>query len=102
MAEDFSPDEAEFRCLVPFPDQSASFVHGFEAGMIWQRMIKGEPQIGGFDDEIAAHFENAAVFRKMADAQGYDLDLSDFGNGWIIATFTKRPRGFGVIEGGAA
>lgn len=69
--------------------------------MIWQRMVNGDPQIGGLD-EIATHVENAAAFQKMADAQGYELELSDFGDGWIIATFIKRPRRFGVIEGGAA
>lgn len=96
--EDFSPDAREFRCLVPFPDQSASFVHGFEAGMIWQRMVAREAVIGSAD-EVATHAENAAVFQRMADAQGYDLTIEPPVDGWIVATFVKRQSRFRVIEG---
>ncbi|NSZ57795.1 hypothetical protein FY145_07095 [Agrobacterium tumefaciens] len=100
MSEDFSPDANEFRCLVPFPDQSESFVLGFEAGMIWMRMVKGESHIGGLN-EIATHAGNEEVFMRMAAAQGYDLQVSQAGDGWIIAEFTKRARRFSVVEGGA-
>lgn len=96
--EDYSEDAREFRCLVPFPDQSESFVLGFEAGMIWQRMISGELVIGGLD-EIATHETNAVVFQRMADAQSYDLTIDPAGNGWIIATFVKRQNRFRVIDG---
>ncbi|MBB3411181.1 hypothetical protein FHT87_005134 [Rhizobium sp. BK316] len=97
MIDDFSPDAAEFRCLVPFPDQSENFVLGFEAGMIWQRMVSGETTIGGLD-EIATHAGNIAVFQRMADAQGYDLMTDDAGDGWIIATFTKRKNRFRLVK----
>ena len=99
MNEDFSPDANEFRCLVPFPDQSDSFVLGFEAGMIWERMVKGEAKIGGLD-EIATHAQNKEVFERMAAAQGYDLKVSDAADGWIIAEFSKRSRRFAVVDGG--
>lgn len=95
--EDFSPDAAEFRCLVPFPDGSDSFVNGFEAGMIWQRMNAGEHQIGGLD-EIATHASNAEVFRRMATAQGYSVEIEPSIDEWIIATFTKNPRRFAVVK----
>ena len=101
MSEDFSPDANEFRCLVPFPDQSESFVLGFEAGMIWMRMVKGEPYIGGLN-EIATHASNEEIFKRMAAAQGYDVDISNASDGWIIAEFTKRARRFSVVEGGVA
>lgn len=100
MTEDFSPDRNEFRCLVPFPDKSQSFVHGFEAGMIWQRMVAGEASIGGVC-EVATHSKNAGVFQRMADAQGYDIVLEIASDGWMIATFTKRTTRFLVIDGGA-
>lgn len=89
MNGDFPPDAAEFRCLVPFPDQSESFVLGFEAGIIWQRMAQKEQIIGGLN-EVATHSENETVFQRMADAQGYDLDIAPCDSEWIIATFTKR------------
>lgn len=100
MVDDFSVDVNEFRCLVPFPDASENFVHGFEAGMIWQRMVAGERIIGG-DREIATHSQNAEVFLRMAAAQGYDVEIGDDVDGWIIATFTRRPKRFAVIDGGA-
>lgn len=98
---DFSTDAAEFKCLVPFPDGSESFVHGFEAGMIWQRMVLGEFKIGGLD-EVATHGENSDVFQRMADAQGYDLSIMPAGDCWIIPTFTKRQRRFRVIDASIA
>ena len=97
--EDTSPDAAEFRCLVPFPDGSHSFVHGFEAGMIWQRLMAGENPVGG-GDEIAKHVENAEVFRRMGYAAGYDVTIEELDARWINVEFVKRPKRFGVIAGG--
>lgn len=89
MSEDVSEDAAEFRCLVPFPDASPSFVHGFEAGMVWQRMVCGETPI---DNDCAYHTENRAVFCGMATAQGYDAEFTpcDGLDEWMMVTFTKR------------
>lgn len=97
MSEDFIPDKNEFRCLVPFPDGSDSFVHGFEAGMIWQRMVAGEANIGGMD-EVATHSANRRVFERMAAAQGYDITVEADDGEWMIATFTKRRTRFRLVE----
>jgi hypothetical protein len=95
--EDLSPDAAEFRCLVPFPDESHSFVHGFEAGMVWQRMNAKERLI---DNPIAYHKANREVLINMAAAQGYDiLEDTDCDDTWIMMTFEKRARRFAVIDG---
>lgn len=101
MSDDFAPDAAEFRCLVPFPDGSDSFVHGFEAGMIWQRMNAGEKVIGGLN-EVALHASNEDVFRRMASAQGYSVEITEDEDQleWIIVTFAKTPKRFGVVDGG--
>lgn len=95
MSEDVTPDAAEFRCLVPFPDNSQSFVHGFEAGMIWQQMVDGIQEI---EPLVGLHGENIEVFRRMASAQGYDFDSEDCGGGWHTAKFTKRRHRFTVIS----
>lgn len=97
--EDLSDDAAEFRCLVPFPDPSASFVHGFEAGMVWQRMIAGETPI---ENPVAYHVENRTTFERMAAAQGYDVEIEPCDDTWMTVTFTKRRLRFSVVEGGAA
>lgn len=102
MTDDFSLDADEFRCLVPFPDETPSFVHGFEAGCIWERMNKGEQQIGGIY-EIALHTKNIEVFNRMAAAQGYDIEIEPPGVHpsdnpvWSIVTFTKRRNRFRVV-----
>jgi hypothetical protein len=103
--DDLSDDAAEFRCLVPFPDASHSFVHGFEAGQLWQRMVEGEAEI---ENPVAYHVANRLVFERMAAAQGYDMeaepcfDGGDVCNTWFVATFRKRRNRFSVIDGGKA
>jgi hypothetical protein len=93
-------EESEFHCLVPFTDESESFVNGFEAGMIWQRMLAGEANIGGAFDP-PTHTKNLEVFKRMADAIGYDIkkDWDDV-DGWMSVTFTKRKRKFHIVQGG--
>ena len=91
---DTSEDAAEFRCLVPFPDGSPSFVDGFEAGMIWQRMVRAETPI---DPRIAVHSRNREVLSRMAAAQGYDMDVEDDDGIWMVVTFAKRRQRFSVV-----
>lgn len=66
-------DDAEYGLLVSFEDQSASFVHGFEAGQLWQRMRDGT------EAEISAtiHTANRETVTRMALAEGW------------VATFTE-------------
>lgn len=94
---DISEDAAEFRCLVPFPDQSESFVLGFEAGMIWQRMVSAETPI---KNGCAYHTANRTVFSRMADAQGYDAEFEpcDDLDEWMVATFTTRSNRLRVVK----
>ena len=84
-------DEAEFKPLVSFPDQSESFVLGFEAGMLWRRMEDGEEVITG---PTPYHSENVhGVFQAMADAAGYDIEATecaDHEGEWTEATFHRR------------
>lgn len=93
-------DEAEFECLVPFTDASESYVNGFEAGIIWQRMTSGEKIIGGATEPLT-HSENLEVFKRMAEAMGYDIThVFDRNDGWMFVTFTKRTRKFRIVQGG--
>lgn len=94
---DNSEDAAEFRCLVPFPDGSESFVNGFEAGMVWQRMVRGETTI---ENDCAYHTKNRSVFERMAAAQGYDAEFEpcEGYEEWMVATFTKRRTRFSVVK----
>ena len=95
-------DDATCRLLVPFDDSSGSYTEGFEAGMVWQRMLSGESVI---DNATPYHSKNCGVFYKMADAMGYDMDVKHLENDlseWTEITFTRRRvvRGhLSVVEG---
>lgn len=81
-------NDVEWRPLVAFEDQSSSYVHGFEAGMIWQRMQDSEAEI-----DAVTHTENRQTLMKMANAAGYALDLAPSGvDGWDNMKATQRPK----------
>lgn len=88
--------ETEFRPIVPFEDQSDSYVHGFEAGMIWQRMQQSEDVI---ETATPLHRANLPTLQKMAAACGYDVEERDVTMGpdglisdeWVDMIFTLRP-----------
>ena len=91
---------AFFGLLVPFEDASPSFVHGFEAGMVYQRMLAGDTEIAG---GTPFHSDNVQLFHRMAAVHGYDVAVAPtVYDEWTDVTFTKRPRPrFAVVEGGA-
>ena len=90
-----SDNKTDYSCIVPFPDQSKSFVHGFEAGMIWQCMLDGEREIS---PDVAVHADNEEVFRRMASAQGYDIEIDGRGDGWFMLRLTKRRNRLTVVK----
>jgi hypothetical protein len=58
--------------LFAFPDQSASFVHGFEAGMLWARIEAGEAVIDcGFEEGFPLHTDNLELVLRMAAVGSY-------------------------------
>jgi hypothetical protein len=74
-----------------FPDGSASFVNGFEAGAIWQQMDgEGALEIDcGFVGGFPVHTENVEVMRRMARARGYTIEVrpTDYSE-WTALRFT--------------
>lgn len=92
-------DDAEYGLIVSFPDPSESFVHGFEAGMIWARMEARERKFSA-----TVHDENCDVLRRMATASGYEMSATyTVVDGWIDAEFELTPRTpLRVIRGGLA
>lgn len=98
--------EGSWAPVVVFPDGSPSFVYGFEAGKIWEVMVRGTDSFSG-----PVSLPNKEVLERMCIAQGYSMDWEDLGDGyWANATFEKSkpkkpgdPRALGkmtVIEGG--
>jgi hypothetical protein len=89
---------AEYGLIVSFPDESESFVLGFEAGQIWDAMGRGDPV------EKTVHRLNEVVLLRMARAQGYDWNWTDLGDGcWAEIKAQKarlsRPSGDPIATG---
>ena len=96
MSDDAADDsDVAWVPVVPFPDQSASFTHGFEAGMVWEAMQRGDQLIG----PAPKHVENIEVFQTMARREGYalDLELTEYPE-WCTATFAKQSRRLSVVS----
>jgi hypothetical protein len=97
-------ENVDFKPLVSFPDQSASFVNGFEAGMIWQQMQDGDSLIGSHG--LPYHAENVEVIKRMAEAAGYQvIDVSPVDECWTTVIIDKLPNAkpapkFTIIQGG--
>jgi hypothetical protein len=81
--------ESGYSLIVSFPDQSASFVHGFEAGKLDTAMACGV----WADIEVTTHTENHEVIRRLAIAQGWEVEFkpSDV-DGWEYATLKKTKK----------
>lgn len=64
MVEFKTEDHAtDYALIVSFPDQSETFVLGFEAGMIWERLQAGETEI-----DVNVHTSNIEVLNRMCVA----------------------------------
>jgi hypothetical protein len=100
-------EDQEYGLIVSFEDQSGSYVHGFEAGQIWESMKRVDPFI-----EKMVHTENKETIRRMAHAEGYEMiwEPTEIAE-WSKVKLTKTQKAKGgdlvskgilkVIEGGA-
>lgn len=100
-------EDQEYGILVSFEDQSGSYVHGFEAGQIWESMTRIDPVI-----EKTVHTTNKETIHRMAHAEGYDIKWTDHDETWSFVVLTKSQKSkesadlvslgiLKVIEGGA-
>lgn len=65
-------NEGEYGLLVAFPDESHSFVHGFEAGQLWQCMHERD----SVEIECTIHAENVEVIRRMCGSAGWACEFT--------------------------
>lgn len=74
--------------IFSFPDQSPSFVNGFEAGLVWAEVERGKAVI-----KRTVHAQNEEVFRRMAKARGYAIsfDETEGFETWAELELTKKP-----------
>lgn len=82
--------------LLQFDDQSSSFVYGFEAGTVWQRMTNGENII---ERPIPYRVENHKLLLRMAAVMGYDTTSETLPGDYISITFKKqlKVRSFSIV-----
>jgi len=72
--------------IVSFPDQSESFVLGFEAGIIHETMTNG--RLAEF--EKTTHTLNKEIIERLCVAYGWSAELAPSSvDGWHWAKFTK-------------
>ena len=77
----------EYGLLVAFPDQSETFVLGFEAGQCWGRLEAGDAA------DRTIHTKNQEVVRRMARHFSYDVQFTDVEGEWCTARFRRgRPK----------
>lgn len=71
-------EETDYGLILSFDDQSPSFVYGWEAGVIWQRLTSGERETmsgtlvhtdnAPMVDRILGHFGLMGAFDGCSDA----------------------------------
>lgn len=83
-------DGTEMGLLVAFPDQSESFVLGFEAGQIWQEIEgEGKREIDrGMGEGLPVHAKNLTVIQRIAAARNYRLETGQAVDGWVPVRLT--------------
>lgn len=81
-------EESGWKPIIPFPDQSPSFSHGMEVGMIWGRLESKT------FEKRAVRVENEEVLKAVAAHFGLTAQFEDSGTeGWLwmeIETFKLR------------
>ena len=87
---------AEMGLIVKFEDESSSYVHGFEAGMLWQQMQQGLQFI---DPELPVHVENLTTLGRMAKAAGYTMGhtVVDDSPEWAEIEFSRIDRALRLV-----
>lgn len=92
-----------YQLRVAFPDESPSFVYGFEAGKLWAQMLSGIVA----EIEAVTHSENREIISRMAIAEGWDIEQEPTAiGGWDHTKLIKQraapdkpnPHGLRVIE----
>lgn len=84
-------DQSDYRLIVSFPDESSSFVNGYEAGAIGYRMEHTAEQV----IEETVHTENCEVFQRMCAGFGWEVEFSPTNPPmyeWRIAHFRRLPQ----------
>lgn len=88
-------EKTNMTMAVAFPDGSPSFVHGFEAGMVYQEMKEGRLVIDrGIEEGFPVHTANIELFQRLATANSFHLELQSTDlEEWTAMRLTYAPGG---------
>ena len=95
---------SEYGMKYPFLDESPSFCHGYECGIIGYRMQEREEVV--WDEALPIHKENIEQIKLMAEYYGYDVMFLPTGyDEWTsmacVPLKGRQPKPmFVVVEGG--
>ena len=86
-AGDEDAPEGDYSLVWRFIDGSASFVHGIEAGILYQKMISG------LSRRIVStvNSENEEELRNLTNSLGWSATFEELDETWLRGTFTKPP-----------
>ena len=77
-----------FGKILTFPDQSKSFVHGFEAGTTFNILVQ---EVAYYEPPFGLHEANRDLFKAMAERLGYYMVAKDYDATYFLAQFYKKP-----------
>lgn len=80
---------SEYGLLVSFPDQSETFVLGFEAGQLWEVLKSGS---GDMAYSLTMHTANEEVFTRIARHYGCTAEFKRLEGGWSEATLRRSSK----------
>lgn len=67
--------------IMPFIDESESFVNGFEAGQIWELLQAGE-----MIESRPCHLSNKEQIKMICELFNCNYMIEDIADGWAILT----------------
>ncbi len=68
---------AEYGMVMPFKDESSSFVHGFEAGILWEKMCNNEKF-----EKYLIHTKNIEQIEMMCRRFHYYYRFENYSEDW--------------------
>ena len=88
-----------------FPDETQSFVNGFEAGLVEAELLK-EPEVLDTSDGFPKRIENIELYKLMGKDLGYDVgfhpvkyigasqeEIEELNKEWVNVLFLEKRSG---------
>lgn len=81
--------DSDYGLLVSFPDQSESYVLGFEAGCLWEVLKAGH---GDMIYSVTMHTANEEAFTRIGRHYSCTAEFKKLAEGWSEATLRRNTK----------